>query len=156
MCGYVAPGLTGEQVRAELAERLPEYMLPHVIAPLPALPLTANGKVDKDRLLALAAERHAGAATGGEEPRGPVESAIAAIWAEVLGCPGSVPTTTSSSAEGPRCSPSGWSRCCVRRGGHPCRRPPAGPHGAGPGRAGHHRRAARRSRRDRRTGRRRG
>ncbi|MFF5878536.1 amino acid adenylation domain-containing protein [Streptomyces californicus] len=87
VCGYVAPGLTGEQVRAELAERLPEYMLPHVIAPLPALPLTANGKVDKDRLLALAAERHAGAATGGEEPRGPVESAIAAIWAEVLGVP---------------------------------------------------------------------
>nr|CAG34050.1 putative nonribosomal peptide synthetase [Streptomyces ribosidificus] len=85
VCGFVGPGLTEERVRAELAERLPEYMVPHVIASLASVPLTTNGKVDKDRLLALVAERHTSTATGGTPPRGPVESAIADAWAEVLG-----------------------------------------------------------------------
>ncbi|MFI6511949.1 amino acid adenylation domain-containing protein [Streptosporangium sp. NPDC050855] len=85
VCGYVGPDLSKEQVRAELAERLPEYMVPHVIAPLAAVPLTTNGKVDKDRLIALATERHTSAEADGAEPRGPMESAIAATWAEVLG-----------------------------------------------------------------------
>ncbi|MFJ9107693.1 amino acid adenylation domain-containing protein [Streptomyces sp. NPDC102283] len=87
VCGYVGPGLTEERVRAELGERLPAYMVPHVLVPLTAVPLTANGKVDKEGLLALAAERHANAPADGTAPRGPAQEAIAAAWAEVLGVP---------------------------------------------------------------------
>ncbi|WP_190344315.1 amino acid adenylation domain-containing protein [Streptomyces venezuelae] len=87
VCGYVAAGLTEDRIRTELAERLPAYMVPHLIAPVPAVPLTANGKVAKDALLALVVERHDSAKAGGTEPQGPVETAIAAAWAEVLGVP---------------------------------------------------------------------
>ncbi|MFF8789314.1 amino acid adenylation domain-containing protein [Streptomyces sp. NPDC015125] len=87
VCGYAGPGLSEKRIRTELTERLPEYMVPHVIAPVATIPLTANGKVDKDALLALIAERHKGGEAGGTEPQGPVESAIAAAWAEALGVP---------------------------------------------------------------------
>lgn len=86
VAGYASAGLAPEEVRAALAERLPEYMVPHLLVPVEAVPLTANGKADRDALLALAAEHGAGAA-GGTPPRGPVETAVAAAWAEVLGVP---------------------------------------------------------------------
>ncbi|GHC43896.1 amino acid adenylation domain-containing protein [Streptomyces cinnamoneus] len=85
VCGYVAEDRTPERVRAELAERLPAYMVPHVIAPVPAVPLTGNGKVDRDALLELVAGYDAGG--GGDAPDGPVETAIASAWAQVLGLP---------------------------------------------------------------------
>ncbi|WP_430477762.1 amino acid adenylation domain-containing protein [Streptomyces sp. P11-1] len=87
VCGYVGPGLGEERIRAELAERLPPYMVPHIIVALPSVPLTPHGKVDKDALLARAAERHADVRPDAREPRGPVEEAIAAVWADVLGVP---------------------------------------------------------------------
>src|SRR5262249_56682923 len=37
-------------VRAALAEWLPEYALPRLVRRVPALPLTANGKVDRRAL----------------------------------------------------------------------------------------------------------
>jgi len=40
-------------VREALAAALPEHMLPAAILPLPTLPLTVNGKVDRAALLAL-------------------------------------------------------------------------------------------------------
>src|SRR5438045_2250165 len=39
--------LEGEQLRRELREKLPEYMVPAVIVRLEKMPLTANGKVDR-------------------------------------------------------------------------------------------------------------
>ncbi|HLL46076.1 MAG TPA: condensation domain-containing protein, partial [Longimicrobiaceae bacterium] len=77
-----APG--GGELRAFLAERLPEYMLPSAVVMLDALPLTSTGKLDRGRLpppeladLEPEAEYVA--------PRTPAEAALAAIWAELLG-----------------------------------------------------------------------
>ncbi|HYG63144.1 MAG TPA: amino acid adenylation domain-containing protein, partial [Thermoanaerobaculia bacterium] len=81
----LAPG-AGEQLftnlRAALARRLPDYMVPSVWVALPALPLSATGKVNRRALPAPAAPRGAG---GPETPRRPVEELLAGLWAEVLG-----------------------------------------------------------------------
>lgn len=44
-------GCTAEQVREALKERLPSYMIPRVIKALDALPVNANGKIDRKRLM---------------------------------------------------------------------------------------------------------
>ena len=67
-------------LRSRLAGRLPEHMLPSVCMVLPALPLNANGKVDRKALPAperTSARAHAA-------PQGETEQALAAAWAEVL------------------------------------------------------------------------
>jgi aryl carrier-like protein len=69
------------ELRAFLAAKLPSYMVPATFVSLPALPLSANGKVDRAALPAPrpeAAEREVAAA------RTPAEAALCAIWAEVL------------------------------------------------------------------------
>ena len=67
-----------------LGRRLPAYMVPHDFVALDALPLSANGKVDRRAL----ASRPPEAETAGTEsiaPRTPLEARLAAIWAGVLG-----------------------------------------------------------------------
>ncbi|MBZ4371690.1 non-ribosomal peptide synthetase, partial [Corallococcus sp. AS-1-6] len=71
-------------VEAELRQRLPEYMVPSAMGVLDALPLTANGKVDRKALEALDAHE---AGTAYEPPRTEAERKLAAIWAEVLRVP---------------------------------------------------------------------
>ncbi|MER7172853.1 amino acid adenylation domain-containing protein [Streptomyces mesophilus] len=44
-----------DRLRAHIAERLPSYMLPSLLQPLTAMPLTPNGKVDRAALTARAA-----------------------------------------------------------------------------------------------------
>jgi amino acid adenylation domain-containing protein len=73
-----------EDLRQHLRAVLPEYMLPAHLIALPALPLNANGKVDRRAL----AERSLPGITenaGFVAPRTPVEERLAAIWSEVLG-----------------------------------------------------------------------
>jgi amino acid adenylation domain-containing protein len=70
-------------LRAHLAERLPEYMVPAAYVRLETLPLTPNGKVDRRAL--PAPEGDAFAARGYEAPANKAEEAVAAIWAELLG-----------------------------------------------------------------------
>jgi acyl carrier protein len=67
-------------LREFLKEQLPEYMIPSAVALLPRLPLTANGKIDRQNLPepALIEERVCLA------PRNPTEEAIAGIWREVF------------------------------------------------------------------------
>jgi hypothetical protein len=71
-----------EALRASLRRGLPDYMTPSAIVVLEALPLTANGKVDRKALPAPE-----GRPEGLEyvAPRTPVEATLAGIWAEVLG-----------------------------------------------------------------------
>ncbi|HVY36367.1 MAG TPA: amino acid adenylation domain-containing protein, partial [Polyangia bacterium] len=70
-------------LRAAVRVQLPEYMVPAAYVLLPALPLTANGKVDRAALPAPEGEAYG--AREHEPPLGPVEEAVARIWAEVLG-----------------------------------------------------------------------
>jgi amino acid adenylation domain-containing protein/non-ribosomal peptide synthase protein (TIGR01720 family) len=72
------------ELRASLAGVLPEYMLPSAIVVLPALPLTAHGKIDRPAL--PAPERgDARKATGDAEARTATEQRFAEIWRQVLG-----------------------------------------------------------------------
>lgn len=71
------------RLRADLRERLPEYMVPAHFVALAALPLTPNGKLDRK---ALPAPDVSAADSGRPRvaPRTPTESRIAAIWADAL------------------------------------------------------------------------
>lgn len=75
--------LNTDKLRSFLREKLPEYMVPQAFVLLRALPLTRNGKVDRQALPAPDQERS-------EErvfvaPRNPTEEALTCIWIEVLG-----------------------------------------------------------------------
>jgi acyl carrier protein len=72
-----------ETLRAHLAERLPAYMVPARLRPVPELPLTLNGKVDLERL-SRATTREPGADGGYVAPRTPVEHDLAGLWSELL------------------------------------------------------------------------
>ncbi|MBX9403188.1 amino acid adenylation domain-containing protein [Lysobacter sp. BMK333-48F3] len=71
------------ELRAGLAERLPDYMLPAAFVRLPALPLNANGKLDRAALPALEGAAYAQAAF--EPPQGEHEIALARLWSQLLG-----------------------------------------------------------------------
>jgi amino acid adenylation domain-containing protein/non-ribosomal peptide synthase protein (TIGR01720 family) len=69
-------------LRADLAETLPDYMLPSAFVVLPLLPLSANGKLDRAALPkpdadAVVAHRY-------EAPQDPIETALSRIWQELL------------------------------------------------------------------------
>jgi acyl-coenzyme A synthetase/AMP-(fatty) acid ligase len=72
-------------LRDQLAEMLPEYMVPSTLYWRETLPLTANGKIDRTTLAGLAAELAASAEHS--PPRTPTEHRLAAAWALVLGVP---------------------------------------------------------------------
>ena len=96
LVGYLVPVVPAEspvsaaptmpeiaELRAFLLETLPEYMVPWAFVELPALPVTANGKLDRDALpapRAVAADPAAYVA-----PRNDLERAIGEVWREVLG-----------------------------------------------------------------------
>ncbi|HSK78164.1 MAG TPA: amino acid adenylation domain-containing protein, partial [Thermoanaerobaculia bacterium] len=70
------------ELRDFLRQRLPEFMVPSAWVSLPALPLTANSKVDRKALTLLKPDRPR--STGGA-PRTPAEERIAGIFSELLG-----------------------------------------------------------------------
>ncbi len=76
------PNLLSE-LKQELRQKLPEYMIPAVVILVPAMPLTANGKIDRGALLDPDAVRPNGQVEF-VAPRTAAETALAAIWAEVL------------------------------------------------------------------------
>jgi amino acid adenylation domain-containing protein len=71
-------------LRDKLRAVLPEYMVPAVFMALPALPLNANGKIDKK---ALPVPDAAGLQSEYVAPETETEQLLAAIWAEVLHLP---------------------------------------------------------------------
>jgi amino acid adenylation domain-containing protein len=78
------PDLHAGEIRAFLADRLPEFMIPSYFVPLDALPLTINGKVDR-KTLPDPRVRTRSSATQYVAPRSPIESKLADIWQVILG-----------------------------------------------------------------------
>jgi amino acid adenylation domain-containing protein len=69
-------------LRRALARTLPEYMIPAAFLSLAALPLSANGKLDRRALPVPADESRSSVSY--EAPQGLKEAAIAAIWSDLL------------------------------------------------------------------------
>ncbi|HEX4961859.1 MAG TPA: non-ribosomal peptide synthase/polyketide synthase [Thermoanaerobaculia bacterium] len=82
LIAYVTGDATAAELRQSLRERLPDYMVPAAFVTLDALPLTANGKVDRK---ALPAPEQPGGGEGYLAPRTPAEEVLAGIWADLLG-----------------------------------------------------------------------
>ncbi|MEU6221328.1 amino acid adenylation domain-containing protein, partial [Streptomyces sp. NPDC047022] len=82
--GAADPGRLSESVPAFAAERLPGHLVPSVVVVLDALPLTANGKLDRK---ALPAPDLASAADEGGERRPATahEEILCGVFAQVLG-----------------------------------------------------------------------
>jgi amino acid adenylation domain-containing protein len=84
--------LRAEELREALGAVLPAYMVPTAFHWQESLPLTANGKIDRKALTALAERTAPAEETGLAEerdrvPRTPTERKLAAAWAELLGVP---------------------------------------------------------------------
>ncbi|WP_434348439.1 amino acid adenylation domain-containing protein [Myxococcus virescens] len=73
-----APGVAPSALRAQLAARLPPYMVPAAIVRLDAFPYGSSGKVDRRALPPPPSS------TEGEAPRTKTEAVLAALWADVL------------------------------------------------------------------------
>ncbi|MEU9841713.1 amino acid adenylation domain-containing protein [Actinomadura sp. NPDC048032] len=81
-----APGGTGrDAVLAHARDLLPPHMVPELLVRVDELPLTANGKVDRKALAALAAAEAGEATAPYAEPATSLEKVLARIVAEVLG-----------------------------------------------------------------------
>jgi tyrocidine synthetase-3 len=83
LCAYlVASGqLDIKQLREELAEELPEYMVPAYFIPLEKIPLTPNGKIDRKALPSPDDMSDAGSF---KAPQTPMEKKLAELWSEIL------------------------------------------------------------------------
>ena len=92
LVAYVVPtsmqAITTSELRAYLQERLPEYMVPAAFVPLEALPMTINGKLDRQALASFPLSGHPQAVlvhgSQQDKPRTAHEQILASIWCEVL------------------------------------------------------------------------
>lgn len=87
LCAYVVVEgkVSTADLRARLAERLPEYMIPAWFVPLDRFPVGRGGKLDKSKLpdpreSSISARAYAA-------PRSKAEAGMAKIWQQVLGIP---------------------------------------------------------------------
>ncbi len=87
LAAYLVPRAGGvlhpPELRPFLRRSLPEHMVPSAFVELAALPLTANGKVDRRALSRLRLDAAPSAEPAA--PRTPTEELLAALWCEVLG-----------------------------------------------------------------------
>ncbi|MFD6974123.1 amino acid adenylation domain-containing protein, partial [Streptomyces sp. NPDC059949] len=89
LVGYVTGTADPARLRDELAERLPEHLVPAAVMVLAVLPTNVNGKLDRAALPApVAVAGYAGhAGHTGRAARGAAEERIAEVFAQVLGVP---------------------------------------------------------------------
>lgn len=92
LVAYLVAEFTGADavavLRSALDSKLPDYMVPSAFVFLPALPLTDNGKIDRNALLKLeppSLAANPAAAQPGSRPATEVERIIAGAWQEALG-----------------------------------------------------------------------
>jgi amino acid adenylation domain-containing protein len=101
LLGYMTGtrALDMEDMREEMRQVLPEYMVPSYLIELEELPLTPNGKVDRKRLPSPTTQRSQ--QSGSKRPLvGPVEQELGGIWEEVLGVSTIGPTDSFFDAGG--------------------------------------------------------
>jgi surfactin family lipopeptide synthetase A len=87
LVAYVVPeGATRgpSELRHRLRATLPDYMVPSTFVALDALPLSANGKLDRNALPAPPPAADDGP-TSSAAPRTAVEEQVAVIWSRILG-----------------------------------------------------------------------
>ena len=72
-----------DAIRDYLAEHVPSYMIPAVIVPVPRIPITSNGKIDRGAL-PDPAESELQQTRAVVPPGNATEAAIAEIWADVF------------------------------------------------------------------------
>ncbi|MCC9024179.1 non-ribosomal peptide synthetase [Bacillus nakamurai] len=84
LCAYYTAHhpLTAGELRKQLSHKLPSYMIPAYFVQLKAMPLTSNGKIDRQAL-----PSPLGNLTGMNyiAPRTKLEKILAAVWESVLG-----------------------------------------------------------------------
>jgi amino acid adenylation domain-containing protein len=92
LVAYVVPGrdarVTEGELRAYLAAKLPDYMIPAVFVSIPALPVMANGKLDKSALPVPCADNlvpSAATAAGATKPGDAIANQIAELVGSLLG-----------------------------------------------------------------------
>jgi len=83
LVAYAATDADAETLRAHLAAQLPAYMVPAVIVVLDALPLNANGKIDRKAL--PAPEGHGSDEASYVAPSTREEVLLAELWQDLLG-----------------------------------------------------------------------
>jgi amino acid adenylation domain-containing protein/non-ribosomal peptide synthase protein (TIGR01720 family) len=84
LSGYIviAEDYNQEKVDSYLRQHLPEYMLPGVLTVVDVIPLTVNGKADRQALAAI--ETAMPDTAGYEGPRNPTEVKLVSVWEELL------------------------------------------------------------------------
>ncbi len=89
LIAYIAPvGLerpASSELRRYLKNTLPEYSIPAAFVWVDTIPLTPNGKADRNALLALGSDQAEVSAPS--EPRSELEKHLTEIWARLLKCP---------------------------------------------------------------------
>lgn len=75
--------LTTEEIRKELSDKLPYYMVPSCFIQLKVLPLNINGKVDR-KALPIPDNINSLATTTYVAPRNEIEEELVSIWEEIL------------------------------------------------------------------------
>ncbi|PUA26609.1 MAG: hypothetical protein B0W54_22975 [Cellvibrio sp. 79] len=88
LCAYVttsidiAPNLLREQLKAQLRDQLPAYMIPEYFFVLDKMPLNRNGKVDKPTLLAMPLTNDA--RYSATQSLNAIEQQLVELWKKVL------------------------------------------------------------------------
>jgi amino acid adenylation domain-containing protein len=85
LVAYIVGGAGDNAARNWVRRRLPEHMVPAGFVHLDALPMTANGKLDKAALPTAAPRPTARA--GARRPRDDAQRRVAKLWADLLGVP---------------------------------------------------------------------
>ncbi|MDK0517997.1 non-ribosomal peptide synthetase [Streptomyces sp. ML-6] len=75
------------RLREEMGATLPAYMVPTAISLVEGLPLTKNGKLDRQELLERAGSVTPATTARSEPPVGALEATVARIWSDVLEVP---------------------------------------------------------------------
>jgi len=84
LAAYVAGECTSQELRQALKSKLPGYMIPSAIVVLRELPLSGNGKVDRQALPDVEMLELGQATDQNDAPRTATEEQLEKIWMEVL------------------------------------------------------------------------